>query len=150
MKRMVLVLCTLIVCVMATSACKKQPVLVISESKEQAVFRKEMRERALSCFDEHKEDMEQIVASQSMIGDLDWGENYSFLGDGSYDFILVQEGFTKVYIRSGVRYCPDDRPRSDYEWEEKDGTYSYENGPEHYYMERIEKCWFFFYSEYDA
>lgn len=139
MKRMILVLCTLIVCVMVTSACK-----------EQSVSQDEMREMALSCFDEHKGEMEEIVASQSMIGDLDWGENYSWLGDGSYDFILVKEGFTKVYIRSGFRYCPDDKPSSDYEWEEKDGTYSYENGTESYYVERIEKCWFFFYSEYDV
>ena len=146
MKRRIVILCLLLVCVIVTSACDKQS----AESKKASVSRDEMREVALSCFDEHKEEMEEIVASQSTIGDLDWGENYSRFGDGSYDFILVKEGFAKVYVSSGIRYCPDDKPSSVYEWEEKDGTYSYENDPEHYYMERIEKCWFFYYSEYDA
>lgn len=139
MKRMILALCVLIVCVSTLSACKEHST---------PTPRDEMREQALTCFAEHKEDMEGMIAAQQVSGETKWCR-YSKGSGGSYEFVLEQTGFTGTNTRAGIQYLPEDQPNSDMDWVQDGDVYTYQSGPDVYYAERIEKYWFFFYYEYD-
>ncbi|MBR4949324.1 MAG: hypothetical protein IKZ25_00950 [Clostridia bacterium] len=138
------IFCILAVCFMFLSGCSffetETPM-----SKEQA------QKVALTCFEEHKKDMEDIINSNEAMGETDWCKGYNLLSDGQYEFILQQIGLTGTNTKTGILYIPDDKPYSDYKQDkEKENAYSYESGfTDKFFMERIEQNWFFFYYEYD-
>ena len=113
--------------------------------------KEEARQNALECLEAHRGEMETILNSGKAVGETKWCLSYSKLGDGRYEFDLYREGFTGTNIVTGILYLPNDTPDSDYRQDEENpNAYSFARGvTDKFYLERLEKNWFFFYYEYD-
>lgn len=111
----------------------------------------QVRESAFSCFNEHKEEMRDIVIRDLATGESDWCKNYNLLTDGQYEFVLYRWGFTGTNIRAGILFVSDDMPDKKFIQDASNNNiYAYSVGnTDKYYLERIEENWFYFYYEYD-
>ena len=138
------ILCVFTVCLMLLSGCSFFEI-------ETPMSREDARKAALTCFEEHKTDMETIIQSGKAMGETKWCYVYHLLSNGEYEFVLQQTGFTGTNTATGIIYIPNDTPGNTYIQDENNpDLYSYESGnTDKYYLERIEQNWFFFYDEYD-
>ncbi len=144
MKKFISLFCAIAMCMIVLSSCTFMPMDTPTPMEE-------MRGIALSCFTEHKSEMEAVIATESAGGEADWCERYSRGSEGTYEFILEQTGFTGTNTRTGIWYCPVNEPGESYvQDKENENVYVYQNGViDTYYLERIEPNWFFFYDKYD-
>jgi len=138
------ILCFFTVCLIFLSGCSFLQV-------ETPMSKADSQKAALTCFENHKTDMEAIIQSEKAMGETKWCKVYNLLSNGEYEFVLQQTGFTGTNTKAGVLYIPNDTPNSAYTQDENNhDLYSYESGnTDHYFLERIEQNWFFFYDEYD-
>lgn len=119
---------------------------------ETPMAKEDAQKAALTCFEEHKTDMEAIMQSGKAMGETKWCQVYNLLSSkDEYEFVLQQTGFTGTNTKTGILYLPNDTPGPAYTQDENNpDLYSYESGnTDHYSLERIEQNWFFFYYEYD-
>ena len=138
------ILCIFTVCLIFLSGCSFLQ-METPMSKEDAQI------AALTCFEDHKTDMEAIIQSDKVTGETKWCKVYHLLSNGKYEFVLQQTGFTGINTKTGVLYISNNTPDSAYIQDENNSDlYFYESGnTDKYYLERIEQNWFFFYGEYD-
>jgi len=138
------IFCIFTACVIFLSGCSFFKI-------ETAMSKEEAQKATLTCFEEHKKDMEDIIQSNTAWGETNWCQVYSLLSNGEYEFVLQQTGFTGTNTKTGILYIPNDTPNSTYTQDKNNpDLYSYESGyTDEYLLERIEQNWFFFYSEYD-
>ena len=111
----------------------------------------QVRETAFSCFNEHNEEMRDIVTRNLATGETDWCKDYNLLTDGQYEFVLYRWGFTATNICAGILFFPDDMPDKKFTQDASNSNiYAYSIGnTDEYYLERIEQNWFYFYYDYD-
>lgn len=138
------IFCILLTCLIFLSGCS-------FFETETPMSKEDAQKVALTCFEEHKKHMEDIIYSEKAMGETDWCQVYNLLSDGQYEFVLQQTGFTATNTKTGILFIPDDKPDSKYTQDkENENSYSYEFGnTDKYILERIEKNWFFFFFEYD-
>ena len=138
------IFCTFTVCLIFLSGCS-------FFQMETPMSKEDARKTAITCFEEHKEDMEAIIQSDDATGETDWCRNYSLEANDGYEFVLQQTGFTGTNTKTGVLYIPNDTPDTLYIQDENNpDIYSYEPTLiDKFYLERIEQNWFFFYDKYD-
>lgn len=138
------ILCFFTVCLIFLSGCS-------FFKTETPMSKEDAQKAALTCFEDHKTDMEAIIQSDKAMGETKWCYTYSQLLNGQYEFVLQQTGFTGTNTKTGVLYIPNDTPDSSYIQDENNADlYSYNSSNiDNYFLERIEQNWFFFYSEYD-
>ncbi len=138
------ILCFFTVCLIFLSGCS-------FFQMETPMSKEDAQKAALTCFEDHKTNMEAIIQSDKTMGETKWCKVYNMLSNGEYEFVLQQTGFTGTNTKIGILYIPNDTPNSAYTQDENNpDLYSYESGnTDKYFLERIEQNWFFFYDEYD-
>lgn len=140
------IFCLFTACLLVFSGCS--PFL----KSETPLSKEEAKNVAITCLNEHKEDMEAILSFGKAMGETDWCYVYNRLGENRYEFVLQQTGFTGTNIKTGIRYIPDDTPDGRYTQDgDNNNLYSFcgDNDCDEYFLERIEQKWFFFYDTYD-
>ncbi|MBR5774485.1 MAG: hypothetical protein IKY44_06510 [Clostridia bacterium] len=142
------IFCILTVCLILLSGCS--PFL---EDAMTPMPKDEARQAAITCFEEHKADMEDIIRSGKAMGETSWCYTYSKYSNGKCEFSLHRIGFTGKLTATGVLYMSDDAPASHGYVQDEINPDVYrielENDIDKYLLERIEPNWFFFYYEYD-
>ena len=138
------ILCIFTVCLIFLSGCS-------FFQMETPMSKKDAQKAALTCFEDHKTDMEAIIQSDKAMGETKCCKVYNLLSNGEYEFVLQQTGFTGTNTSTGLLYIPNDTPGNTYTQDKNNlDLYFYESGnTDNYFLERIEKNWFFFYSKYD-
>lgn len=96
---------------------------------ETPMSKEDAQKAALTCFEEHKADMEAIIQSGKAMGETKWCQVYNLLSNGEYEFVLQQTGFTGTNTSTGLIYIPNDTPGNTYTQDKNNlDLYFYESG----------------------